>query len=171
MSIIDQFTDEYSFLSNFYPSVVKLDGATYPTVEHAYQAAKTYDTGAREAIRLCKTPSQAKRLGRAIPIMPDWENQRLGIMSMLLIDKFSDPTLKQKLIDTGDNTLIEGNYWHDNYWGSCSCIRCPSRGNNNLGLLLMNMRDAARAGNANIVPLRDRILQGNTLATPTTTIH
>ena len=38
--------------------------------------------------------------------------------------------------------LIEGNTWHDNYWGDCSCNRCKSKsGENMLGILLMELRD------------------------------
>lgn len=37
-NVIDSFHD--TFLSNFYPVSVELDGVRYPTVEHAYQRAK-----------------------------------------------------------------------------------------------------------------------------------
>ena len=37
---ITRFHGEYRFLSNFYPVKVEYDGVQYPTVEHAYQAAK-----------------------------------------------------------------------------------------------------------------------------------
>lgn len=39
--MISEFQGQYRFLSNFWPAVVQLDGIYYPTVEHAYQAAKT----------------------------------------------------------------------------------------------------------------------------------
>ena len=29
-------------------------------------------------------------------------------------------SFRQQLIDTGDAMLIEGNWWHDNYWGNCT---------------------------------------------------
>ena len=34
-----------------HPAPVVLDGATYPTVEHAYQAAKTLNEAERKTIR------------------------------------------------------------------------------------------------------------------------
>ena len=34
------FEGEYSWLSNFWPVEVVLDGMVFPSVEHAYQAAK-----------------------------------------------------------------------------------------------------------------------------------
>jgi hypothetical protein len=42
---IKAFRGKHAFLSNFHPSPVVLDGQTNPTVEHAFQAAKTADTG------------------------------------------------------------------------------------------------------------------------------
>jgi len=61
----------------------------------------------------------------------------------LLRKKFSDdhPELKQKLIDTGDDHLVEGNTWHDNHFGVCVCIACGSVGKNVLGKALMRVRD------------------------------
>ena len=44
------FTAEHRYLSNFYPSVIRAEGISYPTVEHAFQAAKTTDTGLRRKI-------------------------------------------------------------------------------------------------------------------------
>lgn len=41
MKIIAKFEGNYRFLSNFSPCFVKLDGVTYPSIENAYQAAKT----------------------------------------------------------------------------------------------------------------------------------
>jgi hypothetical protein len=52
--------------------------------------------------------------------------------------------LRKKLLATGDATLIEGNYWHDNYWGVCTCENCVSNGivgRNRLGTLLMKVRE------------------------------
>ena len=48
---ITSFAGEYSFLSNFYPCAITLDGDDYPTVEHAFQAAKTDDPAQRRSIR------------------------------------------------------------------------------------------------------------------------
>lgn len=41
MKIINRFTEEYDFLSNFYPSVIWENGIKYPTNEHFFQASKT----------------------------------------------------------------------------------------------------------------------------------
>ena len=51
MTTIDSFHGVYRFLSNFWPAQVALDGIVYPTVEHAYVAAKTIDTIVRMEIK------------------------------------------------------------------------------------------------------------------------
>ena len=45
---ISSFTGDYSFLSNFHPAEVSLDDINYPSVEHAYQAAKTLNKEERK---------------------------------------------------------------------------------------------------------------------------
>lgn len=41
--MINHFSGKYRVLSNFYPSKIVYEGRVYPTVENAYQAAKTMD--------------------------------------------------------------------------------------------------------------------------------
>ena len=55
--------------------------------------------------------------------------------------KFTDPTLRRMLINTYTWGLIERNYWHDNYWGSCTCKTCQDKGENHLGKILMKVRE------------------------------
>jgi ribA/ribD-fused uncharacterized protein len=134
-SKIEKFDGEYRWLSNFWPAMVHLDGVVYPTVEHAYQAAKTADPAFREKIRLLPTPGQAKRAGKLAPILEDWHEVKKDIMYNLILEKFSEKTLKEKLLATGDAVLIEGNPWYDTYWGVCRGV-----GENHLGRILMQVR-------------------------------
>ena len=54
---------------------------------------------------------------------------------------YQNPELLQKLIDTGDEELVEGNTWHDNFWGNCTCEKCRDiPGENHLGKILMDIR-------------------------------
>lgn len=134
--IINRFHGDYRFLSNFWPAKVKLDGITYPTVEHAYQAAKTTDARHREAIRAAISPGFAKRIGKLLVLRPDWEQVRLDIMYDLVSQKFrNDADLKDRLLGTGGAWLIEGNTWGDTFWGVCNGI-----GKNHLGKILMDVR-------------------------------
>lgn len=135
MTEITTFTGKYRFLSNFSLSRVVLGGETYPTVEHAYQAAKTLDLADRQRIRRAPTAGEAKRLGRRMTLRPNWEDEKLAVMEDLLRQKFAYGDLRAALVQTGDATLVEGNDWGDRYWGVCRGV-----GLNNLGLLLMQIR-------------------------------
>lgn len=142
MTPISSFTGEYRWLSNFWSASVVYDGAIYPTVEHAYQAAKTFDQLQRESIRRATSPGIAKRAGRRVDIRDDWEAAKLGIMQELVRQKFMVPDLRTKLLNTGDAPLIEGNYWGDTFWGVCR-----GKGHNHLGRILMSVRAALRDSN------------------------
>lgn len=140
--MISDFRGKYRFLSNFSPSPLMYGGHTYDTVEHAYQAAKTLDPAERTLIRLCETPRQAKRRGQRATLRPDWDLVKILVMFRLLCQKFNDDPLQTKLLETKPALLVEGNDWHDQVWGICSCGHCDMReGQNYLGRLLMIIRD------------------------------
>jgi ribA/ribD-fused uncharacterized protein len=156
--VIDQFKDEFAFLSNFFPSpleynekILKLLNLNFKvedfkTLEHAYQAAKTKNFKKFEEIRLAQTPGKSKRLGKQVQekkvnLRLDWFKINVELMEELLRIKFSNSYFKDKLLQTGDAILKEGNYWHDNFFGDCFCERCKKRpGKNILGKLLMKIR-------------------------------
>ena len=141
--VIDKFDGEYAFLSNFSNSILyDIDGIEYPTVEHYFQAQKTLDFNTRLAIAAAPTPGKAKRLGRHVYLRADWNDVKIDIMRDALIQKFMDKKLQKKLVDTGDAELIEGNWWHDNFYGDCHCEKCRDIiGENHLGKLLMDIRE------------------------------
>lgn len=140
MKTIDSFTGDYKFLSNFYHCQIKLDGTIYPSTEHAFQAAKTLDLNARKPFYKHPLPTEgeAKRMGRKLKLRQDWESVKLQVMEDLLIYKFTDPILKQMLLDTGDAKLVEGNTWNDQFWG----VDVRKGGQNHLGRLLMKIRES-----------------------------
>jgi len=144
MSAIKSFTGQYRFLSNFYPCGIRLDGMYYPSVEHAFQAAKTFDIRERKSIAVADTPDYAKSLGKKVKLRDDWESVKGQIMLDLLRAKFSDEILKQKLLDTGDAELIEAKKHGDRFWGQVN-----GEGKNLLGKLLMRVRNELRDGNLN----------------------
>lgn len=138
---IEKFEGEYAFLSNFYHAPIHYDGIDYPTNEHFFQAMKTLDINLKKIIANAETPGEAKRLGRNVHLRPDWEEVKEYFMELGLRLKFKNPTLRQKLLATGKKDLIEGNYWHDNEWGNCTCERCKNqKGKNKLGVCLMKIR-------------------------------
>lgn len=139
---ITSFRNEYRFLSNFWKVEIYYKGITYLTLEHCYQAQKTLNPSERAWIAIAEKPGDAKHRGSRVAVREDWDEVKDGIMLDLLKIKFSNPDLAQKLKDTGDAELIEGNYWHDNYWGDCMCPKCYNRitGQNKLGKMLIEIR-------------------------------
>lgn len=133
---IDSFRGEYRFLSNFWYAKTVYKGIEFPTSEHAYQAAKSSDERMWRYFATLETPGEAKKCGKMIDCRPDWEEVRVDIMLKLLQFKFSDVSLMDKLVATGDAEIIEGNVWHDVFWGVCRGV-----GENRLGILLMGVRD------------------------------
>lgn len=142
---ITEFRGEFCWLSSFWPAKVEMDGIVYPTVEHAYQAAKTTDLDEREKVRNCKTPGQAKRV--TVSMREDWEDLKLVVMRRLVKQKFQKhPDLRQKLIDTGNMQIQEGNWWGDTFWG---VDRDTGEGENHLGRILMDIRHLCKTGEIN----------------------
>lgn len=146
---ITSFKGRWAFLSNFYRINVEYDGVRYPTVEHAYQAAKTEDMKWRQRIADSPTPGRAKACGRTMPLRSDWDKIKLGVMEELLRHKFSPrqyPVMAHLLEGTGKRKLIEGNDWGDRFWGAeFQCGESEFEpgewlGKNHLGRLLMKIR-------------------------------
>lgn len=144
---ITSFAGDYSFLSNFYPALIELDGENYPTVEHAFQAAKTDDSEERRRVRDAATPASAKYLGKRVTLRPGWNDLRFGVMETLVRQKFTrHADLREKLLATGDAELIEGNTWRDTTWGAVwNKDKGYWAGKNHLGRILMKIRDELSA--------------------------
>ena len=119
--MINGFTGKYGFLSNFYIHPIGWRDIVLMSAEHAYQSEKTTDDLERETIYRALHPVEAKRLGgpkKLKHLKPDWD------------------TIKELLLSTGDEELVEKNWWGDVYWGVCD-----GRGKNKLGKLLMQVRE------------------------------
>lgn len=100
-------------------------GIKYPSVECAYQAQKTDSITLKHKFASISS-KEAKKLSHQIKSPADWHDRNVQIMTDLL---------RQKLLDTGDELLIENNYWNDTFWDVCNGV-----GNNMLGKLLMQIR-------------------------------
>jgi len=146
---IDQFDGKFAFLSNFYAAHFDWDGRRWPTVEHAFQAAKCMNDAEKEVIHGAHSPKDAKTLGRKVALRPDWSDIKIDLMDEIIYCKFDqNPDLRERLLATRNATLVEGNRWHDNFWGDCFCPKCIGRlGRNNLGRILMDIRE--QLGNRN----------------------
>ena len=137
-----QFKGEHAFLSNFYPCTIHFEGETYPSVEHAYQAAKTKLYAERMFVRESITAAVAKKRGKTATLREGWSDMRVPVMRALLREKFKLPGLGQRLLDTDNEELVEGNWWGDHFWGRVA--GGEEDGENWLGLLLMEIRAELR---------------------------
>lgn len=147
MAVINLFADENEFLSNFYGlhQPIHYGNLSLRTSEHLYQVLKTLDMKEREIVAFAPKPGDAKRAGYKVTLRSDWNTVKVDIMMYVLRRKFSDDRLRLMLLNTGDATLIEGNYHHDNFWGDCFCKNCKNKvGLNILGRLLEQLRAELR---------------------------
>jgi ribA/ribD-fused uncharacterized protein len=133
-------TEILDFLRNDYTAEIILAGVAYPTVEHAYQAAKTDDTSVRHKIAKEPSVQKARKIGRSAPLVSDWKKKRLGVMEALVRQKFfSHDDLQDKLVDTG-HVPIHMVRDDDHFWG----IDDNEKGENNLGKILEKVRAEAQ---------------------------
>ena len=109
----------------------------FKSVEHAFVAAKSRNRDDWEAVMNMDTPAEAKKFGRTIKLRPDWNEKKAGIMLTLIGIKFKDDELKRKLLDTGNDELVEANQWGDTYWG---VDKSTGKGENVMGKILMQTR-------------------------------
>ncbi len=138
--MIGPFQGEWRWLSNFWPASVVLEGVEFPSVEHAYVAAKSLDPEFRSRVLAEPKPGRVKRLGRGVVLRPDWDEVKLSIMADLVEQKFSrHEDLRLKLLASGEEEIVEVNSWGDRFWGVCDGV-----GENHLGRILMEVRNRAR---------------------------
>lgn len=142
------FWGPYFFLSNFYKTPVYYCGFDFPTSEHAYMFAKANpsvysqeDLTELHRLMYVMTASDVKKFSRSIKLRPDWESVKVKVMAKVLMSKFGDSDiLRERLLETSGKTLVEANFWKDDFWGVCY----EKGGFNKLGELLMTTRSYFR---------------------------
>lgn len=121
----------------------ELDGETWPSVAHYFEAMKFTDTDLRKAICATDTPYAARRLARRNRrrIRDDWKTLQETYMTRGVYRKCrTSEDAAAALLDTGQRRIIETSQY-DYYWG---CGR-DTRGLNTYGKVLMQVRDRLRA--------------------------
>lgn len=79
--MIDKFRGKYGFLSNFYESPIEDENITYPTVEHYFQAQKTFNHEKKLKIAQATKPATAKKkMGRQVNLRKDWEDVKIQVI-------------------------------------------------------------------------------------------
>ncbi len=133
----------YGCFSNFSEHPIELDGRSWPTTEHYFQAQKFVGTPKEELVRLAPSPGQAAKLGRRRDgrLRPDWELVKEEVMEGCVLAKFTQHSdLGSILLATGDAELIEHTR-NDRYWGDGG----DGSGKNRLGFVLARVRRTLRA--------------------------
>lgn len=153
LDVVESFSGAFAFLSNFHEHAFSWESRMAKTVEHHYNAAKTENPAEKSLVYEQPTPGRAKREGQKVTLRDGWDDHlKVGYMESILREKFAPGTaLAQRLLHTGEALLIEGNVWHDQYWGQCTCEKHYHwAGTNTLGQLLMKHRDDLRGGSPSL---------------------
>lgn len=98
--------------SQWYPSKFILHGITYNTAEQYMMASKAAyfgDTDTLAKILKSRDPSEQKALGRQVANFDAeaWNAVSKGYVYQANMAKFSEPTLKEYILNTGDRDLVE----------------------------------------------------------------
>ena len=144
MSTINFNSKRNPDLSTFSAHPVGMHGLEYPTVEHAFQAAKFSDHDHREAIRRLATPKAARALGRkphdSFIGADQWRVKRVEVMETLTKRKFERfPELTKRLINSEPHVLNHRTGW-DGFWGDQARGQQIGDGQNQMGHILMALR-------------------------------
>ena len=125
-------------LSTFSRHEFELDGSTWPSVEHYYQANKFEDEAIRETIKTADTPEEARKLAKKNKrkIRTNWKKNKITFMTRAVYIKCCHhEDVKRALLNTRTDDIIE-NSQYDYFWG---CGR-DLRGANAYGKILMDVR-------------------------------
>lgn len=145
---ITSFRGDYLFLSNFDTEPFELRGMMFPSGEHAFVYGKlgylldpSQRTVSEALLFECKTPQQARNLGKRISInSAEWDRHSVWWMRELTHAKFGYVSnYAGRLINTGAAMLVEGNTWGDKTWGRVN-EGGTWKGKNLLGAILMEER-------------------------------
>ena len=133
--------DPFYEFTNFYPTFMTIDGSSWPSSEHYFQAQKFVGTPYVEKIRKMSSARETFQFSRNPAVSrwrrSDWDQVKDNIMLKALRCKFGQSDrLRSLLLGTGDKKLIEHTE-NDSYWGDGGG---KGKGLNKLGELLMKVR-------------------------------
>lgn len=133
---------DYGWLSNFSEDGFTLDGVRWASVEHYYQAQKYSGTEAADRIRKAESPLKARKAGQDRSLAPraDWDAVKEEVMRLAVRAKFEqNRRVRALLLATGPEELVHES-GSDLFWGRNQ----DGVGDNRLGLILMEVREALR---------------------------
>jgi|APCry1669190327_1035288.scaffolds.fasta_scaffold56545_2 N-glycosidase YbiA len=128
--------DPHGYMSNYWKAKMFIYGRWWICVESPYQAAKTNVMEEKDAIWAATKANDARLLGQTVTLVPDWDQIKRSVMMECVLAKFlQHPCLRQQLMETGDEILIEDSPY-DSFWG----LGPKGDGQNMLGQVLMEVR-------------------------------
>jgi ribA/ribD-fused uncharacterized protein len=130
--------DETDLLSTVAQCPFELEDYRWPTAEHYYQAHKFEGMAYVDHILSAESGQKAHQLGsrRFKRKVKGWKDKRRVWMTRALYRITAEyPLVKERLLETGDNLLIETSLY-DHYWG----VGRDQRGENMLGKVWMDIR-------------------------------
>lgn len=126
---------------NFSAHAISWNGRLWPTVEHAYQAAKFHKQEIVDRIIRATSPGEAKKIAHERHLVDsvrlDWEAVKIFIMKELLRTKAEQHELVRRRLAASKGKILIEDSSSDSFWGRGR----DWRGNNMLGKLWMEVRD------------------------------
>jgi ribA/ribD-fused uncharacterized protein len=143
----------YGWCGNMAPYAVEYAGKRWRTTEALFQALRFDDEAIREEIRATSSPMSAKwtakkyiKLGKHV-VVPQSEPDLANMVLALRLKLAQHPELRQQLLDTGDEVIIEDCGKRQGgsgmFWGA-AFKEGRWVGENTLGKLWMRIREALR---------------------------
>jgi ribA/ribD-fused uncharacterized protein len=136
--------DDTCLLSTVTEHPFELEGTTWATAEHYYQAKKFVKPQDVEEITKSESGVDAYKLGNRWwkrGRTKDWKQKRRVMMTRALYTKvMAFDEVKEALLESGDERIVETSMY-DPYWG----IGRDQRGENMLGQIWMDIRAKVRA--------------------------
>ena len=143
--------------SQWYPQKMIIDGIEYNCCEQymmAQKAALFADAEAINKIMATDEPRLQKAIGRTVKNFnaPMWEKICRDVVYRANLEKFSNPRLKEYLMNTDDKEIVEASPY-DKIWGiglgeddPRALDKLQWQGTNWLGEALMQVRETLRKG-------------------------
>ena len=132
---------KFSNFNEFRP-YVRVEGIVYKTPEHLYQSRKTLNIKERNVVAGAGSPGIAKQIGKHVQLRGNWNEIKLDVMRRVQEIRFDQPYWEKQLLESTDLvSIVEYNWWHDNYWGACLCDHCRSLEKlNHLGKIIQEIK-------------------------------
>lgn len=153
------FAGQDNPLSNFFPTELKIFGATYSSAEQAFQhvkAMRSGDLNKAESISNAETALDAKRIGNQILVSDAWLDSRDEVMREILESKIKQCEEFREALGKIKKTNILAEATWDTYWGTglnnvgtIHTVMQRWPGQNKLGRMLDNLARQMQVNRSN----------------------